>query len=490
MKPVARGLSWLLVWLACAVAGGGWLAMSRLAELRADFDTDNRIAHRVLSQRMVQHDAIMATLALLQSADVSSRGEPARLSALYPQIINVVQRPNEGSWPPSVAGSLVAAEGVSLKEKRAALADEDLPQGRYWLVLAAHPLSHALQFDLGAAVPWEEWPMDPATSRVRATLVHGKLSYEIQRGRINAEAPPRWRWVAAKTLASASQPFELILERPLAWRELPLIAMAVWALVAALILAGLRMLWLQRVARQRAEELLRLGQVARLNTLGELAAGMAHELNQPLTALLANTQAARRLLDEQPPDVETARTAMSQAAGQARRAADVVGRLRRLVERPGLAEQAQPVALSAAVQEALHLLEPELRQRAIVVQTQPDPDMPNVLVEPVALQQIIHNLLMNAMQALEKVPAERRRLLLRWQRQGVNALLSVRDEGPGVPPDIRAHLFEPFYTTREGGLGLGLSLSHGLAEAMGGSLILAESQDGPGAEFHLLLPLS
>ena len=91
------------------------------------------------------------------------------------------------------------------------------------------------------------------------------------------------------------------------------------------------------MARQRAEELLRLGQVARLNTLGELAAGMAHELNQPLTALLSSTQAAQRLLADDPPDLDTAQTAMARAVEQARRASTVVGRLRRLVERPDLA---------------------------------------------------------------------------------------------------------------------------------------------------------
>ncbi|WP_423457043.1 sensor histidine kinase [Ottowia sp. VDI28] len=487
MKPSARRLSWLLAWLVCAGAGGGWLAMNRLAELRADFDTDARIAHRVLSQRMVQHDAVVATLALLQPAN--GRGEPERLSALYPQIIEVLQRPAEGAWPPSAAAALEAAEAVSRREKRAALASEDLSTGRYWLVLASYPLSHALRFDLHAAVPWSEWPMDPATSPVRAVLHHAGQSFVIQPGRFSPGALPSWRWVAAKTLASASQPLELVLERPVDWRELPLAAMAGWALAAALLLAGLRMLLQQRVARQRAEELLRLGQVARLNTLGELAAGMAHELNQPLTALLANTQAARRLLDEQPPEIATARDAMSQAASQARRAADVVGRLRRLVERPELTAQAQPVALSAAVQEALHLLEPELQRRGIGMDVEGEPDLPAVRAEPVALQQIIHNLLMNAVQAMEEVPSARRRLHLRWQRQGGQAVLSVRDEGQGISPEARTRVFEPFFTTRSGGLGLGLSLSHSLAEAMGGSLSLAPA-DGSGAEFRLLLPLA
>src|SRR5262245_18736392 len=110
----------------------------------------------------------------------------------------------------------------------------------------------------------------------------------------------------------------------------------------------------QRIERRSAEDLLRLGQVARLNALGELAAGMAHELNQPLTAVLANTQAARRLLDEDPPELATARTAMKQAAEQARRAAEVVGRLRRVIERPDRKADTRPVALQDVLRGALH----------------------------------------------------------------------------------------------------------------------------------------
>ncbi|MET4579915.1 sensor histidine kinase [Ottowia thiooxydans] len=488
MKPIARRYSWLALWLACSAIGAGWLAMNRLAELRADFDTDARIAHRVLSQRMAQHDAILATLALLQPAKGSGGAE--RLSALYPQILEVVQRPEQQMWPAAIEVTLKDAEATSRQTRRAVLANEDLSSGRYWLVLAAHPLSHALLIDLKAAMPWGEWPMKGATSAVRATLVLAGASFVIQPGLAGPGSFPRWRWEAAKVLASASQPLELVLERPVTWRELPLAAMVGWSLLAALLLAGLRMLWNQRVARQRAEELLRLGQVARLNTLGELAAGMAHELNQPLTALLANTQAARRLLDEKPPDVGTARDAMAQAAHQARRAADVVGRLRRLVERPELATQVQPVALGAAVQEALYLLEPELQRHSIEAEVVSQPDLPLVRAEPVALQQIIHNLLMNAVQAMEQVSPARRRLHLHWQRQGAQALLVIRDTGAGIPSEARTRVFEPFFTTREGGLGLGLSLSHSLAEAMGGSLVLASPPEGLGAEFHLLLPLA
>lgn len=273
--------------------------------------------------------------------------------------------------------------------------------------------------------------------------------------------------------------------------------MLAWALASAVVLAAVRALLGQRVAARRAEELLRMGQVARLNQLGELAAGMAHELNQPLTALLANTQAAQRLLSDDEPDVDTARHAMGQAVDQARRASAVVGRLRRVVERPDLSGQVQRLALPAAVHEALHLLEPELRRRSIAVQLDAPADIPAVLAEPVALQQILHNLVMNALQAMETIDPSQRRLRIAMAEQGKQVRLSVQDSGPGVPADARAKLFTPFYTTREGGLGLGLSLSESLAQAMGGELVLAplhaagtavDSHSLQGAEFHLLLP--
>ena len=140
------------------------------------------------------------------------------------------------------------------------------------------------------------------------------------------------------------------------------------------------------------------------------------------------------------------------------------------------------------------MLEPELAQRGVVPDVTTAPDLPTVLAEPVALQQIIHNLLMNALQALEQVPATERQLHIAMARTDTgHVALSVRDHGPGIPPEARQRLFEPFYTTRTGGLGLGLTLCDSLAQAMGAQLALAPeatapAQDLRGAEFVLTLP--
>ena len=467
----------------------GCLLLGRLQlnQIRDAFETDARIAHRLLSQRAVQHDAVLAMLALIQAAPYISQRDPSqpeqRLPSVYPQIVGVQRRELNATW---LDERLTKAETISRALKRPVLAVTDFARGRYQLVLAAEPVSYSLQMDVRGVVPWTEWPMAPDASPVRVTLEQDSQTFVIQPGRIKDGG---WRFDFHKHLATDSQPFDVYALRQVGWSEMPWAWMtALGAGVAALLAAAFA--WQrQRAERQRAEELLRLGQVARLNTMGELAAGMAHELNQPLTALLANTQAATRLLAEEPPELDTARRAMAQATEQARRASDVVGRLRRAIERPDRAAQPISINLQDAVNNALYLLEPEFKKSAVLPQVAMQQAAPLVMAEPVALDQIIHNLLMNALQALDKVPAAERKLTMQLGSEGQLGVMTVSDTGPGITPEVLPRIFEPFFTTREGGLGLGLSLCETLATGMGGSL--AATHNSPrGAVFRLALPLA
>lgn len=484
---------WILAWAALALAGGAWLARQELARLQADFDTEARIAHRLLSQQVVQFDAVLATLVLLgerHGLPESAADAPMqRLSAVYPAILRVQRRERGTAWADA---ALAQAEAASRAQRTAALAVVDLPQARYQLLMAAEPTSYALQIDLNAAVPWHEWPNAPQASAARMVLLQAQRAdqaFVLQPGR-DAQAPGGWHFGFRKTLASASQAFDVVAQRRVGWGELPWARMAAWAVAMAALLAGAHALRRQRTGRRRAEELLRLGQVGRLNALGELAAGMAHELNQPLTAVLANAQAARRLLAEEPPDTATARQAMAHAAEQAQRAAAVMARLRRAIERPDAAAgRREAVALQEVVRNALYLLEPECARRQVAVEQGGDEAPVRVLADPVAAEQIVHNLLLNALQALEGLPAPApRRVRIDVRRRPGEGLLVVEDSGPGVAPELLAHVFEPFVSTREGGLGLGLSLSETLAAGQGGSLA-AENAAGGGARFTLALPL-
>lgn len=471
-----------------SIAGAVVIASFALDRHRALFETDARIVHRLLSQQVVQHDAILATLALLQPGPETA-GDAApeqRLSALYPHILSVQRRDRGANWSDA---ALTTAEAASRKSRRAALASVDLSTGRYRLVLAAEPMAYALTIDLRGMVPWSDWPMKPDSSPVRVELAHDKQTFELQHGAAIAVNPERgWRFDFRKHLAAESQPFDVVATQPFGWSQLPWLAMLLWSLAVAAVLTAVAHLQRQLAARRRAEELLRLGQVARLNTLGELAAGVAHELNQPLTAILANTQAAQRLLAEYPPELVTAQVAMSQATAQARRAAEVVGRLRRVVEHPESGEPAQAVNLGDALRRALYLLEPECQRRGVVPQLQAGASV-LVQADPVALDQIVHNLLMNALQALEKIDKPSRSLLVSVATRDASGELRVADNGPGIAPDVLPHLFEPFFSTREGGLGLGLTLCETLATSMGGQLSAGNAAEG-GAVFTLTLPLA
>lgn len=478
-SPRAQGW-WILAWLAVSLPGVVWIGHNALEQLREAFETDARIVHRLLSQRAVQHDAILSMLALLQSSSDATRPEQ-RLPSVYPQILAVKRRDGGQAWDEP---RFAAAERQSRQARRPVLAAADFAKARYWLVLAADT-GYALQIDMRGLAPWSEWPMRPETSPVRVMLEYAGQRLVLQPGSIGSTG---WRFDFAKHLATDSQPFDVVAVSQVRWSQLPWGWMLAWVALVAALLAGVQGAHRQREARRRAEALLRLGKVARLNALGELAAGMAHEVNQPLAAVLANTQAAKRLLADTPPDIETAQSAMASAVQQAQRAAEVVGRLRRAVDAPEGATEIEAVDLHAALSRALYLLAPQLQACGVTPALQAAGAV-NVLADPVALEQVIHNLLLNAMQALERVPRGERTLTLSLNAAAAQGALIVHDSGPGIAADVLPRLFDPFFTTRDGGLGLGLSLCETLATRMNGTLT-ADNHATRGAVFTLRLPLA
>lgn len=443
---------WMGVWLAATLLAGAVLVRWDIAQRREAFQAEARTAHRLLSQRAAELEATLATLVLL---DPRPEAE-ARLPALVPQVLRV-QR----------------GDGAALAFDPAAR--------RFTLRRGAGAEAVAVEVDIDRWLPAPDWPF-AADGPAAVRLVLGPQALVLAPGR-----PARGvteGFVFAKRLGTEGLPFELQVQRATGPEDWPWARLLLVAAVLAAMAAAAAALQRQRAARARAEALLRLDRVARLNTLGEMGAGLAHELNQPLTAVLASTQAARRLVDDDAPPL--LREALDQAAGQARRAADVVARLRRRVEQPHAAPELQALDLRAAAQEALALLQPELCAAGVVA-TLAGPAC-RVRADPVALAQILHNLLRNALQALATQPAGPRTLALAVAPEAGHGVLTLRDDGPGLPPEVLARLFQPFTTTRADGLGLGLSLSETLAVTMGGRLT-AQNAAPRGAEFRLALPL-
>lgn len=229
-----------------------------------------------------------------------------------------------------------------------------------------------------------------------------------------------------------------------------------------------------------------LTHVARLHSMGEMASGIAHELNQPLSAILSYNQACVRLLHEDNPNFPAIEDAMRATTEQAKRAGDIIGRLRAFIsKRPA---NIVSLDLRQAVANALELSEPWLGQSHAQVIIDSAPDELIVRADGVQIEQIVLNLIRNAVEATEHLPVNQRKIFLCLRVVDRSAVLAVRDSGPGITPQARAKLFLPFYTTKESGMGLGLSICQSIAESYGGNIV-ESSGDTPGADFRLILPL-
>jgi PAS domain S-box-containing protein len=236
-------------------------------------------------------------------------------------------------------------------------------------------------------------------------------------------------------------------------------------------------------SRQRAE----LAHVARVSTMGELAASVAHELNQPLGAILANAEAAELFLQQDPPAHGELRAILADIRQDDERAGEVIRRMRALLRKRELDQQ--PLEINSVVEDVLHVVSGDAALRKTAISADLAPLLPKILGDRVHLQQVLLNLILNGMDAMAEQPRERRRLSVRT-RPGADGLveLVVTDLGHGIEPDKLPLLFEPFYTTKTNGMGMGLSIARRIIEAHRGR-IWAENNGSGGAVFHVTLPV-
>ena len=381
--------------------------------------------------------------------------------------------------------------------RHAVIASVDASAAQYIIVLAGDPASFALRVDAHRLVPADEWPW-PSGSLVRATLSLGTERIELQSPPHSERLPfgLTQGFESTKMLASPSQPFVLHVQRRTGPSEWPWIMLAAWGIVcASLYWAGTR--WMDdRAARRRAADQVRLARTSRLNAMGELAAGIAHELNQPLSALLATTQTALRIarssttsdglrVDEE--DTSTVISALELAGDQARRASAVVARLRERLQPSETATEFLGVNVADVARKLIRLMSDDLAAAGVAATVTSDGC--EARADPVAVEQILHNLLTNAIHAMSAVADRGRNVVVDVRRRDDRVSCVVRDTGSGIPESVVPRLFEPFVTTRPDGLGLGLPLCQTLAVAMDGQVSLL-SNSAEGAAIELDLPVA
>jgi PAS domain S-box-containing protein len=234
----------------------------------------------------------------------------------------------------------------------------------------------------------------------------------------------------------------------------------------------------ERLGRAQAE----LAHINRISTMGELTASLAHEIKQPIGAAVTNAEACLRLLDRDRPDILEAREAAFEMVRDARRAADIIDRVRLLYQKGS--SKLEEVDVNELIAEMVAMLQNEAHWRSITFRTDFEQELPKVMADRVQLQQVLMNLLLNGIEAMQGASGE---IAIKSEANGGELLISVADNGTGLAAKDAEQIFDPFFTTKPQGTGLGLAITRSIIEAHGGR-IWASSNSGPGATFRLTLP--
>jgi PAS domain S-box-containing protein len=242
--------------------------------------------------------------------------------------------------------------------------------------------------------------------------------------------------------------------------------------------------------KRRAEEALqeaqdKLAHVTRTQAMGELAAAIAHEVNQPLTAIVTNANFSLRQFKISNPNLDELRTAITEIVNDGTRASAVISRIRGLLLK-GSSRRTE-VEINETIQEVITLLRNELTRNRVNLRTELAANLPRVQGDPVQLQQVLINLILNAIEAMRLSAEQPRKLVIRSAKNSDGVLVQVQDSGPGIEPERAKRIFEPFFTTKTEGIGMGLAISRSIIESHGGQLSLLSAFQG--ALFQFILPI-
>jgi C4-dicarboxylate-specific signal transduction histidine kinase len=231
-----------------------------------------------------------------------------------------------------------------------------------------------------------------------------------------------------------------------------------------------------------------LAHASRMTTMGELTASLAHEVNQPITAAVNGASTCVRWLTRDEPDLAEAREAAAGAIRNAKRAADIINRIRSILKKGESKRQLADV--NELIREMLALLRSETNRYSVSVRTELDADLPRIMAEPVQVQQVVMNLIMNGVDAMKEIDQARELAIQSRLAEDRHLMISISDTGVGLPQQQKDKIFDPFFTTKPHGIGMGLRISRSIVESHGGRLWAADnSPHGATLSFTLPIPV-
>ena len=471
------------------------LALLERQALVREFTTKSATLHRLASQRADQHDAHMTSLSAIFVVGGAARQDlfldvAATINRFYPRIasVNMVPLQSGAGGIQMLPGLNSAAEALVRSiaaRSTGAVQFAQLPSmpGQYLLIKRSPNTDNALHalvlaIDADGLIESDDafWARSSVSLRLLTPdgtpLIGGQMPAGI---------------AFSKPLGSVSQPLVLESALSLGLSDLfspgrTLAAIAVSSILFLLTLLGLGQRARTKEAESRAllsAQEARLAHASRVNALGEMASGMAHELAQPLTAILSQAQAGRHLVRRG--DTDRLGVVLEDTVSQAQRASDILERLRRW-SKPNRAEIVA-CDLNGAVRGVEQLMALEVKTAGASIQLDLSTEPVFIEADPVELEQVIFNLVRNALEA-----SDAPRITVRTRLNGGHAILEVCDDGPGVPSTLKPRIFEPFVTGRSNGTGLGLALCQRLVEVMDGDLTLVEK--AAETTFRLSLPVA
>jgi signal transduction histidine kinase len=484
----------LALWLLAALIAIAGVAAFQYRAGVADLQQWADETDTLLAEKLGQHDAHMTALAAVirmspEEPSASVQGLAHSITSFYPRIAEIstiriagdnahVTDYGKADGPVAVGDMQSAALPALGRPGETAIRPLE-GQSAYEIYKLVEPGRQLrLRIDAAGLVGTDRVPPDYA------------LALSLGDARLFARAADGIPLLTATTgfsVGNAAQPLHLDITRGFTASELlPL------RLLLPLLLALAAMLWLvtqyRNASRERRRQELRatlleqearLAHAGRVNALGEMASGIAHELAQPVAAMLSQSQAARRALAQARQDI--LEQALDANIREAKRAGDILGRMRAYIS--GAEARMEPMRLDEALSGAIRLIEADLAARGIGLDISIAEPSCRIAIDVISFQQVIHNLIRNAADALAGRPDPL--ITLRARQDGGQAVITIADNGPGIEPAALDRIFDPFFTTKPDGMGLGLPLSARLIEKMDGTL---EAENDGGARFTIRLP--